>query len=56
MVQWVKDPVVTALAQVAAVVQIQSLAWKFPQALRMAKRKKKTFGALVFVLAAECAF
>ena len=33
--------VVTAAAQVAAVVQVQSLAWELPQAVDAAKKKKK---------------
>ena len=37
-----KDPgVVNAVAQVAAVARVRSLAWKFPHAAGMAKKKKK---------------
>ena len=37
--QWVKDPVVTAVAQVTAMVLVQSLAQEFPPAVCLAKKK-----------------
>ena len=42
MQQWVRDlAVVTTVAQVAAMVQVQSLAWKLPPALGMAKKTQQ---------------
>ena len=42
LAQWVKDLVLAAaVAQVATVAWIQSLAWEFPHAAGVAKKKKK---------------
>ena len=47
MAQWVTDPVVvTAVAWVTAVVQVQSLAWEIPHAMGAAKNKTKTAPSL----------
>ena len=41
MVQWVKDMVLSSVVWVAALVQVQSLAWELPHAMGTAKGKKK---------------
>ena len=38
MVQWIKDPVFTAAARVAAVVQVASLAQELPHATGVANK------------------
>ena len=41
MAQWVKGPgTVTAAAQIAAMVQVQSLGWELPHALEGEERKR----------------
>ena len=42
--QWVKDSVVTAVAPVAAVASVRSLAWELPYAVGAAKKKRKEKG------------
>ena len=44
MVQWVKNP--TAAAWVAAMAQVQSLAWELPYARDAAIKKKKKNGMM----------
>ena len=40
--QQVKEPsIITAVAQVAAVVQVRSLTWELPHTMSVAKKKKK---------------
>ena len=48
MVQWIKDPVFTAAARVAAVVQVASLAQELPHATGVAKKPPKTKDSSIF--------